>query len=101
MIMRNEKVPAHGVAAPASTQLKNHEHYTALLGKCQKGTQEYIVLQHIIKCGGITALEASDEYDITRLSARIYDLRKLGIPIENTRQKSKNGKRFVRYILGD
>lgn len=62
---------------------------------------QYNVLKHIIKCGGITALEASDEYDITRLSARIYDLRKLGIPIENTRQKSKNGKRFVRYILGD
>ena len=101
MIMRNEKVPAGAAPPCAGTQLKNHEHYTALLGKCQKGTQEYIVLKHIIKCGGITALEASDEYDITRLSARIYDLRKLGIPIENTRQKSKNGKRFVRYILGD
>nr|DAV38335.1 MAG TPA: helix-turn-helix domain protein [Caudoviricetes sp.] len=100
-MMRNEKVPAGAATPCAGTQLKNHEHYTALLGKCQKGTQEYIVLQHIIKCGGITALEASDEYDITRLSARIYDLRKLGIPIENTRQKSKNGKRFVRYILGD
>lgn len=100
-MMRNENVPAGAATPCAGTQLKNHEHYTALLGKCQKGTQEYIILQHIIKCGGITALEASDEYDITRLSARIYDLRKLGIPIENTRQKSKNGKRFVRYILGD
>ena len=46
-MMRNEKVPAGAATPCAGTQLKNHEHYTALLGKCQKGTQEYIVLQHI------------------------------------------------------
>lgn len=98
-MMRNENVPAGAATPCAGTQLKNHEHYTALLGKCQKGTQEYIILNHIIKHGGITALESAQEYAITRLSARIFDLRGLGIPIKNVRQKSRSGKRFVRYEL--
>lgn len=83
------------------TQINNHKNYSKYLKLCQKGTQEYIVLDHIITHGGITALEASDLYDITRLSARIFDLRELGIPIKNIRRSSRNGKRFVKYVLED
>lgn len=82
-------------------QINKQENYSKYLKLCQKGTQEYIILKHIIRHGGITALEASDLYDITRLSARIYDLRELGIPIKNIRQKSRNNKRFVKYVIGE
>lgn len=80
-------------------QIKHQVNYSKYLKLCQKGTQEYIILNHIIKHGGITALESAQEYAITRLSARIFDLRGLGIPIKNVRQKSRSGKRFVRYEL--
>ena len=80
-------------------QTNNQENYIKYLKLCQKDTQEYTVLNHIIKHGGITALEAVQEYAITRLSARIFELRELGIPISNVRQHSRNGKRFVKYVL--
>lgn len=80
-------------------QINNQKNYSKYLKLCQKGTQEYIILNHIIKHGGITAIESVQEYAITRLSARIFDLREMGIPIKNVRQKSRNGKRFVRYEL--
>lgn len=80
-------------------QINNQKNYSKYLKLCQKGTQEYIILNHIIKHGGITAIESVQEYAITRLSARIFNLREMGIPIKNVRQKSRNGKRFVRYEL--
>ena len=41
-------------------------------------TQNEMVLEFIQKAGSITAKEAFTELGITRLSARIFDLRKMG-----------------------
>ena len=38
--------------------------------------QEQEVLRHIKKYGSITSMEAFEKYGITRLSARIYNLRR-------------------------
>lgn len=54
-------------------------------------TQNERVLRHLKKFGQITSLEAFREYGITRLSARIWDLRhKHGLCIESTTKTAKN-----------
>lgn len=45
-------------------------------------TQCKQIIEHIEKFGGITSLEASQQYYITRLPARVWDLRnKYGYPV--------------------
>lgn len=41
------------------------------------------VLRHLQKFGSITSLQAFQLYGITRLSGRIYDLRKCGVKIKD------------------
>lgn len=53
-------------------------------------TQCERILRHINDYGGITSLEAVNEYGILRLAARISDLRKLGYPIESETVIGKN-----------
>ena len=59
------------------------------------------VLAYMEQHGGITQLEATNALGITRLSARIFDLREKGYNIENVTETGKNrfGEkcRFVRY----
>ncbi len=59
---------------------------------------------HLIKHGSISSLEAIDLYGITRLSSRIYKLRKRGWRLTSEPEKGKNryGKTIVysRYRLG-
>ena len=55
-----------------------------------KRTQCSDILWHLEHKGGITAMEAATEYGITRLSARIFDLREAGIPIINIRHQTKD-----------
>lgn len=49
-------------------------------------TQCEKVLQYMKYNGSITAMECFEKLKITRLSARIYDLRKMGIKIKQERQ---------------
>lgn len=44
-------------------------------------TQESAILEHLKKYGQITSMEAFTNYGVTRLSARIYNLRKAGYNI--------------------
>lgn len=66
-------------------------------------TQTDMILIHLQENNGITSWEAIKEYGCTRLSARIYQLRKRGYNIENERVYTKNryGKpvSFARYVL--
>lgn len=48
-------------------------------------TQNDQVLDFMKQNGGITAMNAYEKLKITRLSARIYDLRKAGVEIEKER----------------
>lgn len=74
--------------------------------KKQDLTQTDIILNHLRKYGSITSWEAIKKYHITRLSAKIYELRKSGSKIESrwvfSRRmfgllKNKNCQ-YVRYV---
>ena len=66
-------------------------------------SQNEMVLKHLNKYGCITTFQAFDLYGITRLSARIKDIRNMGYEIIACRQKATNryGKKigFCRYTL--
>lgn len=66
-------------------------------------TQEDMVLNHLRQYKTITSLEAIQEYGITRLSAKIYNLRHLGYLITNDWTSGTNrwGKKvnWVKYTL--
>ena len=55
-----------------------------------KRTQADRVLEYIQKFGSITTLEAFRDLGVTRLSARIYELRARNINIDSTSVTSKN-----------
>ena len=63
-----------------------------------QNTQENQILNHLKQHKFITSWEAIQEYRITRLSARIYELREDGHQII-TNNISKNGKRWAEYSL--
>lgn len=62
-----------------------------------------MILKHLLDFGNITTWEAFKEYGITRLSDKIYQLRKKGYEISNHQMSSINryGKKinFVKYML--
>lgn len=66
-------------------------------------TQTERVIKHLKEYGSITPLEAIREYGITRLGARIWDLRDLGYDIETQTETSKNrfGEKtsYAKYVL--
>lgn len=66
-------------------------------------TQAEKILKHLRERGSITSMEAFQMYGITRLSARICDLRRQEVQISNQRQKARNrdGETvyFDRYVL--
>lgn len=62
-------------------------------------TQNEMILNHIKKHGSITSMEAFAEYNITRLSGRIHDLRREGHNIITEKRKAKNGAMYAVYKL--
>ena len=63
-----------------------------------QNTQENQILNHLKQHKFITSWEAIQEYRITRLSARIYELREKGFNII-TKNVTENGKTFAEYSL--
>lgn len=68
-----------------------------------KLTQNERVLQHMQIFGSITQEEASERYGITRLGARIYDLKKEGEQIVKSIETGKNRfgepTHYARYTM--
>lgn len=63
-------------------------------------TQDLIVLRHLKQHRHITSWEAITKYHITRLSAKIYNLRQLGYHINSVyEQNEETGANYVRYFL--
>ena len=63
-------------------------------------TQNEIILNHIKERGSITSMEAFAEYNITRLSGRIHELRAKGYKITTDYEKAKkNGAMYAVYRL--
>lgn len=71
----------------------------------KKQNQREKVLEYIRKYGGITQLEAMAHLGVGRLSGRVYELRKMGFPIETTTICVKNSDGTAcypaRYVFGD
>lgn len=58
--------------------------------------QKIRVYEYMKEHGGITAMQSYDDLKITRLSARIYDLRQLGVLIDQKHiVKKVNGERIA------
>ena len=68
-----------------------------------KRTQEEQVLEYMQNHGGITNFEAFNNLGITRLSARIFNLRKQGhlIVTNNKKHTDRNGSKgyHAEYVL--
>ena len=63
-------------------------------------TQAQTILRHIKSLGSISPQEAYRDYQITRLAARILDLKKAGYRIETEmREHPLTGTRYARYTL--
>lgn len=62
-------------------------------------TQTNIVRDHLRKHGSITQLEALGVYKITRLAARIEELRDRGLTIRTDMRTDETGARYARYCL--
>lgn len=63
-------------------------------------TQKQIVLAHIKRLGSISPSEAFRDYQITRLAARILDLKKDGHEIvSEMRVHPVTGVKYARYTL--
>lgn len=67
-------------------------------GKSMKKNQNEMILEHLMKKGSITPLEALQQYRCFRLGARIYDLKRLGYNID-TEMEIRDGKCYARYKL--
>ena len=52
-----------------------------------KASQEQIVLRHLKRYAGLTTLSAFERYGISRLSARIFELREAGYDIVSISSK--------------
>lgn len=57
------------------------------------------VLVHLEKSGTISPLEAFGVYRITRLAARIEELRRVGFNIRTLMKKDNTGTRYAEYRL--
>ena len=55
-----------------------------------KSSQNQTILEHLFEYNTITSMEAYDKYGITRLAARIAELRKAGWFITTTQKSGKN-----------
>lgn len=51
-----------------------------------KVNQEALVLNHIMRCGSITAEEARAKYKIKSLSSRVCQLRRMGVALQTTKK---------------
>ena len=47
--------------------------------------------------GSLTTLEAINRFDCVRLPARALDLKRSGYPLGGTMEKTRTGKRVMRY----
>ena len=68
-----------------------------LFFKTKKESQNDEILAYLLRGKKLTPLKALRKFGCLRLSARIYDLRKI-ITIQ-CKMKEENGKRFAEYYI--
>lgn len=57
------------------------------------------ILNHLEKRGSISPMEAIITYGITRLAARVYELRRIGVDVQTNMKSDESGKHYARYTL--
>ena len=63
----------------------------------RKLSQEDVIARHLEQHGSITSMEAFEQYKITRLSGRIFDLRAKGMDIVTDMVYGKGGTKYAVY----
>ena len=63
-----------------------------------RNTQRHKVLEHLQTNGSITSWEAITRFHATRLSGIIFDLKKMGYPIQSTIEYNGD-THYARYTL--
>ena len=58
-----------------------------------------LIRWHLENIGPLTPLDALDRFGCFRLGARIYDLRRMGVPIASERVETPGGATVARYRL--
>ena len=75
-----------------------HDKYIPILNEMQEGSQCQRILKYILDHGSITSMECFSQLNITRLSARIYDLRfKYGVMVQMERITKKTPDGTITY----
>ena len=88
----------HALAEKERTSINNQSKYKPILNEMQEGSQCYKILKYILEHGSITSMECFAQLSITRLSARIYDLRnKYGVMVQMERITKKTQDGIVTY----
>lgn len=62
-------------------------------------SQNQTILNHLKTHKQITSWEAIQKYHITRLSARIFDLKEKGYDIRSISERDENNNPYARYVL--
>lgn len=68
--------------------------------KNRKSTQNQRILAHLFANGAITPMDALRQYGVMRLGARIFDLKKMGVPIVRE-MVYEDGVGYAKYRLED
>ena len=61
-------------------------------------SQRDLIRNHLSEVGNISTAEANTVYGITRLAARIGELRGEGLDIQTEMHSDQMGRRFARYV---
>ena len=80
------------------------EKYTPVLKKCKPKSQNYRIMQYLIKHESITQKEAAIKLDCWRLPARIFELRERGAIIRTEEIPTISecaSSSYARYYLED
>jgi hypothetical protein len=62
-------------------------------------TQREQIRAHLESYGSITPLEALDRFGCFRLGARVFELRRSGMPISTERFETSGGAVVAKYVL--
>ena len=62
-------------------------------------TQNEMLLHHMREHGSITTMEAFSLYGVTRISARVWEMRHAGHNVDKVMETNDNGKTYARYFL--
>lgn len=68
-------------------------------GKPVQASHSEMILEHLLIGEKITPIYAINEFECLRLSARIHDLRDIGILIKTEKLPTKRGGSYARYSL--